>query len=113
MLTISREQVQNIMRLELLTQQREIVEQIAAFEKKYGCTFAEFGRRVNAESENFEHWDDYMEWKAAMKVQAELAQNLTELQYGNFSISSKYRGKVVCFSRRDSPLGCPYPKLLR
>ncbi len=87
MLTISREQIQNMIRLELLAQQREIAEQIAAFEKKYHCTFNEFEKNLNVESENFEHWDDYMEWKAAMKVQAKLAKDLTELQYGNFKIT--------------------------
>ncbi len=87
MLEISREHVQNMMRLELLAQQRETDDQITAFEKKYGCTFAEFEAQVNAETENFEHWDDYLEWKAAVNVRATLAQNLTELQYGNFKIT--------------------------
>jgi len=64
------------MRLKLLAQQREIAEQIAAFEKKYRCTFAEFEKQVNAESESFDHWDDYLEWKAAVKVQSELAMRI-------------------------------------
>ena len=44
---------------------------IALFEKKYGKTFSEFEKEVLSE-EDFEKWDDYLEWKAYVKSLKEL-----------------------------------------
>lgn len=41
-------------------------EKIALFEEKYGKTFSEFEKEILSE-EDFEKWDDYMEWKAYVK----------------------------------------------
>jgi len=48
-----------------------VKEKIALFEKKYGKTFSEFEKEVLSE-ENFEKWDDYLEWKAYLKSLKEL-----------------------------------------
>ena len=41
-------------------------EKLELFEKKYKCTFKEFEKKVKSGEgqENFEKWDDYIEWKA-------------------------------------------------
>jgi len=41
---------------------------IRLFEIKYGKTFEEFERELKSSPENFEAWDDYMEWKACVKA---------------------------------------------
>ncbi len=41
-------------------------QRIALFEKKHNKSFQEFEREV-LEEEDFEKWDDYMEWKAFVK----------------------------------------------
>ncbi len=41
-----------------------INEHIKLFEKKYGLSFAEFEKKVASEKEDYEKWDDYIEWKA-------------------------------------------------
>ncbi|NPA39166.1 MAG: hypothetical protein GXO57_01785 [Thermodesulfobacteria bacterium] len=43
-----------------------VKEKISLFEKKYGKTFFEFEKEVLAK-EDFEKWDDYLEWKAYIK----------------------------------------------
>ena len=48
-----------------------VKEKIALFEKKYGKSFKEFEREV-FEKENFEKWDDYLEWKAYVKTLEDL-----------------------------------------
>jgi len=35
---------------------------------KYSKTFEEFERELKSSPENFEAWDDYMEWKACVKT---------------------------------------------
>ena len=48
-----------------------VKEKVSLFEKKYGKTFSEFEKEVLSE-ENFEKWDDYLEWKAYLKSLKEL-----------------------------------------
>jgi len=52
-----------------------IREKLLLFEKKYGKTFSEFEKEVLSK-ENFEKWDDYLEWKAYLKSLKELEDTL-------------------------------------
>jgi hypothetical protein len=57
--------VENYVRMKIYTELILIREKLMLFEKKYNCNFPDFERRVTtAEEENFDEWDDYMEWKA-------------------------------------------------
>jgi hypothetical protein len=49
-----------------------VKEKIALFEKKYGKTFSEFEKEVLSSKEDFEKWDDYLEWKAYVKTLEDL-----------------------------------------
>jgi hypothetical protein len=42
-------------------------EKLKLFEKKYTRSFEDFEREV-LEKEDFEKWDDYLEWKAYIKA---------------------------------------------
>ncbi|MDL1971291.1 MAG: hypothetical protein LWW94_10100 [Candidatus Desulfofervidaceae bacterium] len=48
-----------------------IKEKITLFERKYKKSFEEFEKEV-FEKENFEKWDDYMEWKAYLRMLEDL-----------------------------------------
>jgi hypothetical protein len=62
---VSKQDVENYVRMKIYTELTLIREKLMLFEKKYNCNFSVFERRVTtAEEENFEEWDDYMEWKA-------------------------------------------------
>ena len=62
---ISRKDIESYMKMKLYTELTLIKEKLRLFEKKYNCNFPRFEETVTtAEEEDFEQWDDYMEWKA-------------------------------------------------
>ena len=87
MVTISHTDILNMMRIELLARLRAMQDKIHWFEQKYACSFEEFEVKVQTKNENFEHWDDYMEWQAYQKASEDIQHDITELQNGNFEIT--------------------------
>ncbi|WXG41547.1 MAG: hypothetical protein WED07_12415 [Candidatus Freyarchaeum deiterrae] len=63
-LKVSREEIKEYQRLKIISQLAPIRERILFFEKKYGCSFEDFEKRIKESPEDFEAWDDYIEWKA-------------------------------------------------
>ncbi|MBS1494140.1 MAG: hypothetical protein JST55_11540 [Bacteroidetes bacterium] len=46
----------------------QIKNRIDLYSKKYNSTFEEFEQKIKKSAkENFEEWDDYMEWNALQK----------------------------------------------
>ena len=86
MITVNRKQVSDILRMEYLARLSAVQDKIRHFEQKYNCSFHEFEAKVQGEAEDFEWWDDYMEWKAYRNVEADIQHNIFELQHGNFEI---------------------------
>jgi hypothetical protein len=65
---ITRKDIENYVKMKFYTELTLIKEKLALFEKKYNCDFLQFEKSINeAEEEDFERWDDYMEWKAFYK----------------------------------------------
>jgi len=51
-----------------LSKMKEYESLMHGFEKKYGLIFDDFERQIeSAVKEDFEKWDDYIEWKAYSK----------------------------------------------
>jgi len=86
-LIVSKERLLNIYKAELLYELHRASECIRIFEIKYGKTFEEFERELKSSPENFEAWDDYMEWKACMKTLNTLRKELQEIKNGNIKLS--------------------------
>jgi len=63
-ITVSKEEVRVFERLKSISHMAPLKEKIRFFEAKYGCTLEEFERQLKAEREDFERWDDYIEWQA-------------------------------------------------
>ncbi|MCX6579833.1 MAG: hypothetical protein NT166_06575 [Candidatus Aminicenantes bacterium] len=62
---VMKEEIDDFLRMKFFTELTLIKEKLSLFEKKYKSDFPHFETTVkSAEEENFEHWDDYMEWKA-------------------------------------------------
>ena len=62
---VNKQDVENYVRMKIFTELTLIREKLRLFQKKYNCNFTDFEKKVTtAEEENFEEWDDYMEWKA-------------------------------------------------
>lgn len=57
------------------------------FEKKYNSKFDTFEKSVISREEDFEKWDDYIEWKAYIKTITELETLKADLESGNFKVS--------------------------
>ncbi|MDZ7288490.1 MAG: hypothetical protein ONB44_02705 [candidate division KSB1 bacterium] len=54
--------------------------QCRMLERKYQKTFAEFEAALHAdEQENFQKWEDYMDWETAESARQECEQRLREL----------------------------------
>lgn len=54
-------------------------EKTTLFEKKYGCSIDAFRKRMEETDENFEEWDDYIEWKANFELLKDLENKLVKL----------------------------------
>ena len=63
-ITVSKEEVKGFEKLKAISQIAPIKERIRFFETKYGCTLGEFKNKIKQEKEDFEKWDDYIEWNA-------------------------------------------------
>jgi len=63
-ITVSKEEVRVFERLKSISHMVPLKEKIRFFEAKYSCTFEEFERQLKSEPEDFERWDDYLEWQA-------------------------------------------------
>ena len=66
-ITVSKEEVKGFEKLKAISQIAPIKERIRFFETKYGCTLGEFKNKIKQEKEDFEKWDEYIEWKAYIK----------------------------------------------
>jgi len=86
-LTVSKEKLLNIYKAELLYELHQASECIRLFEIKYGKSFEEFEKDMKSSPENFEAWDDYMEWKACMKTLNTLRKELNKIENGNIKLS--------------------------
>jgi len=80
-ISVSRKEVIEYKKLELISQIASIKSKIEQFESKYGCKFEEFEKKVRESTdENFEEWDDYIEWKAYVKALEDLKEKLKEIE---------------------------------
>ena len=73
MQTLSKQQVSNWILLDYNAQKQVFQEKIHFLERKYATDFVSFEQKIEqANTENFEAWDDYIEWKAYQAFLSEL-----------------------------------------
>ena len=84
---LSEKKLLNFYKAELLYELHQASECIRLFEAKYGKTFEDFEKEVKNSPENFEAWDDYMEWKACVKALNSLKKELKEIESENNRVS--------------------------
>ena len=88
MVVIDKEKVKDMYYANLMYEHHRVTEKIRLFEKKYGVSFGEFEKSLkDSEKEDFEKWDDYMEWKGYEKVLQKLTKEKQELAVGNYKVS--------------------------
>ena len=88
MLTIPKEQVANWLLLEYMATAHTVNEKIRLFEQKYAQPWETFAQSIQtASEEDFEQWDDYIEWQAYTKMAQNLAAKMDEVRHGYFELA--------------------------
>lgn len=78
---ISKKEVKEFLKLKLLGQISPIKERISFYEKKYHKNFKDFEKTINkSKKEDFDAWDDYIEWKAYTQTLRTLEKKLEEIE---------------------------------
>ncbi len=78
---ISKEDVITIEKLKIISEIAPIKERIKMFERKYNCSIDEFKKKLEElKEEDFEAWDDYIEWLSYEKKLKELERKLKEVE---------------------------------
>jgi len=78
---VSKDEVRVFEKLKAISQIAPIKERIQFFESKYGCTLGEFGATIKREKEDFERWDDYIEWTAYAESLKELEAKIKDIAH--------------------------------
>jgi len=76
---ISKEEIIEYEKLKVISEITLTKEKTILFEKKYGCSIDAFRKRLEENDENFEEWDDFIEWKANFELLKDLENKLIEL----------------------------------
>jgi len=78
-LRISEGEVKDYLKLKSLSRLTQIKEKIRLFNQKYQIDFSQFEQSVTNSKEDFEKWDDYIEWKALEDFRHDLEVKLREI----------------------------------
>ena len=83
MQVLNKKSVGETLALERLAELHKVKETVRIYERKYGQSLPQFENQLENEQEDFEHYDDYIDWKAAAKWQEVLEERIEELKHGN------------------------------
>ncbi len=61
---VSMDDIMTFGNLKLISELSPLKDRIQSFEDKHGCSIAAFEARLRKLPEDFELWDDFIEWKA-------------------------------------------------
>ena len=88
MLTLTKKQIGNWVLLDYLAQKQQLEEKINILEKKYDVDLQTFENQVeNASSEDFQAWDDVIEWKAYTQFLSEIDSKIADIRNGDFQMA--------------------------
>jgi hypothetical protein len=87
MRVIDKQSVGDLLILDALADLHSVRTRLTHFTRKYGTDVDAFEARVQSEPENFEHYDDLIEWKAFQAAGKELAERIEELKHGRFQVA--------------------------
>jgi hypothetical protein len=88
MITVGKQDIGQLLLLDYLASLHSAQEKLRLFECKYQTSLKDFSDSLKAsEQEDFEAWDDYMEWKAFQRVSDDLSQKIDEIKHGYFEVA--------------------------
>lgn len=79
-IVVSAEDVKAFQKLKIISQLAPLKERIKSFERKYGCDLEAFENRQKQLPEDFERWDDFIEWKAYSESLKDLESKLKKIE---------------------------------
>ncbi|MDO8140012.1 MAG: hypothetical protein Q6358_00800 [Candidatus Brocadiales bacterium] len=77
---VNKEEIINFLRLDLISEIQSLKKSLELFERKYNQSFKEFEKKVLEGEENFEKWDDYIEWMAYASTYKDRMKDLKNLK---------------------------------
>ncbi|TYB33156.1 MAG: hypothetical protein FXF49_07795 [Flexistipes sinusarabici] len=87
MIELSQNKARDYLKAEILYELNLTKEKLKLFEKKYGKSLEEFEAQLEEEKENFEKWDDYIEWKSYKKNMDDIEKRLIDIENDNIKIT--------------------------
>jgi hypothetical protein len=86
--TLSKQQISSWVLLDYSAQKQTFQEKIGFLEKKYSTDFKSFELNLEkAIKDNFEIWDDYIEWKAYNEFLKEVLAKIEDVRHGDFQVA--------------------------
>jgi hypothetical protein len=79
-LVVSVNDIKAFEKLKVISLIAPLKERIRSLEKKYGCDLRAFEERIKEPPEDFERWDDFIEWKAYSESIKELEARLKKIE---------------------------------
>ena len=88
-IVVSVDDIKAFEKLKLISQMAPVKERIRSFERKHGCNLDAFEDKLKQLPEDFERWDDFIEWKAYADSLKDLESRLKKIEDAtNFRIAS-------------------------
>ena len=87
MVIIHKQNIADMILMETLAEFHKVREKLRFFQEKYHRDFETFSKEMEREEENFEHFDDYMEWKAYIQLFADIKRKIEDIKNGNFQLA--------------------------
>ena len=77
---ITKEEIKEYEKLKIISKITLLKEKISLFEIKYGGTIGEFKESMSKKEEDFQEWDDFIEWKATVEALDDLKKKLADIK---------------------------------
>ncbi len=87
MVIVKKKDIGDALLIEAYGEMHQIKERIRFFQGKYQQNFEDFSKSMKKNEEDFEQFDDYIEWKSYQKVYHETFQKIEDLKSGNFQVT--------------------------
>ncbi len=79
-IVVSVDDIKTFEKLKLISQMAPVKERIRSFERRYGCDIRAFEDKLRQLPEDFERWDDFIEWKAYADSLKDLESRLKQIE---------------------------------
>lgn len=84
---ISKSELIDVVLVKYQSEMNQFKNKITFFERKYKSSFSFFERKIKRSPENFEKWDDYIEWQAYLQSFNEIMKKIKSLKCGDYKIT--------------------------